>query len=289
MEKSPIFHDLHGKALRSLIRILQNPTTQLSTETCAAVTLMGRCNLLFDGGDPTLHQKGIAKMMRSKGPPQNGDDLHVQLSVANGGHIFRHWAAAHCTEDLQWINSWQDVLGWKTSYKDSKVPEHVHKHWQDQLNSITAQWPGMVKCIKAINNPYTAADQRQNLAEQTHELALRFLSETETSYRLCVSTYETGMNMESSLGENYPWHPKLDSPPPSHEALLKPLAAWMSLRIIFSRMAYDLSCTLGAADLEMYDKYHRTCQQAWDLLPHLMKIDHPIATLNYVSGIFLCF
>jgi hypothetical protein len=72
MEKGPIFHDLHGKALRSLMRALRDPTTQLSTETCAAVTLMGRCNLLFDGGDPTLHQKGIAKMMRSKGPPLNG-------------------------------------------------------------------------------------------------------------------------------------------------------------------------------------------------------------------------
>ena len=287
MEKSPVFHDLHGKALRSLMRALQNPDTQLSIETCSAVTVMARCNLLFDGGDPTLHQKGIAKMMRSKGPPpQNGDDLHVQLSIANGGHIVRHWAAAHCTEDPQWISSWQDVLGWKAS---TEVPEHVNKHWQDQLNTITTQWAMMVKCIKEINNPYTPADRRQHLAEQTHALALRSLAETETGYRLCVSTYEIGMEMESSLGENYPWHRKLASPPPSHEALLKPLAAYVPMRIIFSRIAYDLSCTLGATDAEMYGKYHWMCQQGWDLLPHIMKIDHPIATLNYVVGVVLCF
>ncbi|RFN43418.1 hypothetical protein FIE12Z_12338 [Fusarium flagelliforme] len=147
-------------------------------------------------------------MMRSKGPPRNGHDLHFQLSISNGGHIFRHWAAAHCTEDLQWINSWQDVLGWKAS---SDIPDDINKDWQYQLNNITAQWPGMVKCIEEINNPYTAADRRQHLAEQTHDLALIFLSETETSYRLCVSTYEIGMKLESSLRENYPWHPKLDT------------------------------------------------------------------------------
>jgi hypothetical protein len=147
----------------------------------------------------------------------------------------------------------------------------------------------MVKCIKEVNSPYTDADRRQDLAGLTHKLALRFLSETETSYCLCVLTYEAGMKLETSLGENYPVHPKSDKPSPSHEALPKPLAAYVPLHIIFSRIAYDLSCTLGVSEADMYDKYHRTCQQAWDLLPHLMRIDHPIAILNYVPGISLCF
>lgn len=90
------------------------------------------------------------------------------------------------------------------------------------------------------------------------------------------------MQINSGVGENYPLHPKLAKASPSHEEVLKPLAAYIAMRIIYTRIASDLSCILEAAHPEMYKKYHQLCQQAWDLLPHLIMIDHQIRTLNYI-------
>lgn len=288
MEQSSVFIESYGKALRSLMRAMQNPDTQLSAETCAAVTLMGRCNLLFDCGKMAIHSDGVAKMMRRKGPPKEGDELHKKLAICNNGIVLRYWAA-YGGELFDWVDPWKDALGWECPPDHMTVSEVDTKGGQARLNYLSNQWPTVLTRMKKIRNPRTTDDERNELARCTYHMAAELVSQCDSIYQLCVQNYQSGMSMQSRLGEHYPSQITLNELPCNHNELLRPLVGYMVVQIVFTHIAFDLSCVLEEPDGAMYEKYHQACRQAWGLLPHLRKIDHPMAVLNYATPVYLCF
>ena len=288
VEQSPAFISTYGKALRSLTRAMQEPNTRLSAESCAAVTLMLRCNVLFDGGKMAIHSEGIAQIMRRMGPHSNGDQLHKQLAICNNGIVLRHWAA-HGGESFYMLDPWKEALGWESPHEHTTASEKDAEGGLARLNYLSGQWPALIMRLKTIRNPHTVDNERLELANRTHHLAAELVSQCDRNYQVCVQNYESGIPMQQALGEDYPAQPALQELPSNHLELLRPLVAYMVLQIVYSRIAFDLSCILGEPNGGMYKIYHQVCRQAWGLLAHLGKIDHPTAVFNYGTPVYLCF
>ena len=287
MQQNPAFIESYGKALRSLMKAVRHPETQYSAETCAAVTLMARCNLLFDSERLAIHADGLAKMMRTKGPPKKGDELHKQLVICNKDIVATNWAA-HGGEEFSWFDSWREPLGCDVPPGEVSLSQSDTQHRILLLQYLLAQWPTMITCMSKVRNPNTTDHEAKRLAHWGYELATNFVRQSDSIYPLVVEEYQSGTLMRSALGNDYPSLAQVDTLPSNYVDLLRLLAGYMSVRILYSRMAFELSCTLGNPNCAMYDKYHGTCRQAWGLLPHIATVG-PLTILSSIFPVFLCF
>ena len=277
----------YGKALRSLQRALRSPEEQLRAETLGAVTVMERCNVLFDSDkahSPLIHMRAIQNIMKTRGPPSLSDDLDLLLAMENRPTLLTYWV-------IEGGENFYQTLPWKTALDQAiqGMAKSKRPHGHDScLNDAFEQWPVLVQEVRAIyDNPDNFGSQKQALVTRDKAMVL-CINVSKMCPPLMDLAYKTGV-LEGY--PNWDWSPPLEMieqlPEPNQQEC-EQLTGFLTLQLILTRIVYDLSTVLGYADEPGMEEYLNQCRLSWAIIPFLRHLG-PIATGLHVTPCYLSY
>lgn len=277
----------YGKALRSLQRALHTPNEQLRAETLGAVTIMERCNVLFDNDRthrPMIHVRAIHNIMKTRGPPNLDDDLDLLLAMENRPTLLTYWVVEG-GENFYRSTQWRTVLDQAINDMEESKRPHGHDCY---LNDAFEQWPVLIQEARAVyNDPDSLNRQQQALITRDKVMSL-WLNVREMCPPLMAMAYRTGIVEGSPVWDWSPPPEVLDSLPEPDQLECEQLTGYLTLQVILTRMIYDLSLTLGHVEELVYKEYWNQCRLTWAIIPYLRRLG-PIATALHVTPCYLSY
>ncbi|KAI0896956.1 hypothetical protein F4806DRAFT_415812 [Annulohypoxylon nitens] len=276
----------YSRALRSLQRVLDDPTEQTSNATLAATIYLQTTEYIFDyagGVNQISHSNGIYSILVQRGPPKPEDHLGAQLMLDAFAYIFTLVVAGK-VDNFYVYPKWSQVITnyfsqWKTRtpwlFEISKLILQV-MNLASVINRFIQVWdtPSCLRDYQEIEELTTAVDDLSAHFRQFNESTIEPLFQ----YNLIQEIPDP----ESPFGTRYTF--------PNGTTALH-FANVNSFNIVVNRMKQELNKMRGFDDLtleleclEWSARIWRTCHYGLLMRPFCAVAFNDAVSVSYSAG-----
>ncbi|KAI1380226.1 hypothetical protein F4677DRAFT_254126 [Hypoxylon crocopeplum] len=276
--------NLYGKALRSLQRALNDAQQQLSCETLAAATILGRLEILFDTRRPfnrTHHAEGIKTIMLKRGPPKIDDDLDLHLALENHAAMISLWIVEE-GENFYLTSPWKEVMLQSGAVLEKTLPSERLDCYK--IGYYFGFWPGLAHKFRRVSNDPDIDSQREQALALRDEVANLDAAAQIVSEPIFRRARREGRILEL-----------LDSDTPVAEKFhfgsldtMSFVVSYLMIRMVFNRILYHTMVLLGQPDMLLEVEHRDLCRQTWMCMPFIKNLGL-MASVSASTPVFLSY